>query len=195
MEPGCDRTSAAEAAVATAPKRSRRMLLLILASGSALLRGAPLGAQRTLTTPRGTGRPPIARGAHLPLARDLAADGSISTRTRRPILLFFDREECPYCERALREYLVPLSRDEWKERTLFRQVEMDHALPVRGFDGRMTTHEALAAGYGVTLSPTVAFVDARGRVLGDPLVGLTTVDFYGAYLETALVQATERLAN
>ena len=189
----CDSPSAAEAAVAR--KRPRRDVLAILASACALFAAAPLRAQRSLTTPPGTGRPAIARQAQLPLATDLAEDASTSARERRPILLFFDREECPYCERALREYLVPLSREEWKARALFRQVEIDRSLPVRGFDGRMTTHDALAASYGVRLSPTVAFVDARGRMLGEPVVGLTTVDFYGAYLEKALEQAIERLGN
>ena len=183
---GCGSTSAAETA-----ERSRRRLLVILASSFA----SPLFAQRALTTPRGSGLPPIARDAQLPMASDLAADAAISRRDRRPILLFFDRVECPYCERALREYLVPLSRDEWKDRAIFRQVEIDRALPVRDFDGRMTTHAALAASYGVSLSPTVAFADARGRLLVEPLVGLMTVDFYGAYLDRALAAATERLGN
>jgi thioredoxin-related protein len=169
------------------------MLLAILLAVSGVF---PLvaDAQRALSTPRGTGRPPIARGATLPLAEDLAADAGRSAKERRPILLFFDRAECPYCERALREYLVPLARDEWKDRVLFRQVEIDEALPVRFFDGRMTTHAAVAARYGASLSPTVVFVDGGGNLLAGPLVGLM-VDFYGAYLEDALMQAMRKLAN
>jgi hypothetical protein len=151
-------------------------------------------AQRALSTPRGTGQPPIARGATLPPAQDLAADAGRSARERRPILLFFDRAECPYCERALREYVVPLAQDEWKDRAILRQVEIDLALPVRSFDGTMTTHAALAARYGVSLSPTVVFVDAGGNVLAGPVVGLMP-DFYGAYLDNALTEAMRRLAN
>lgn len=112
-----------------------------------------------------------------------------------PLLLFFDREECPFCERALREYLVPFSRDEWKNRALFRQVEIDRTLPVRDFDGTVTTHQALAARYGISLSPTVLIVDAQGRAMAEPIVGLLTVDFYGAYIQNALAHASARLKS
>ena len=59
----------------------------------------------------------------------------------------------------------------------------------------MTTHRALAARYAVSLSPTVLLVDASGKVIAGPLVGLMTVDFYGAYLENALEQAARTLGN
>ncbi|HVF65948.1 MAG TPA: thioredoxin fold domain-containing protein [Casimicrobiaceae bacterium] len=164
---------------------------MILAS--AFVAFAADAAAQSSSSPRGTGRAAIARAHTLPLATNLAEDAEVGARGRKPILLFFDREECPYCERALREYLVPLSRDEWKDRALFRQVEMDRALPVIDFDGRPTTHAALAARYKATLSPTVLVVDGKGTPLSGPLVGLMTVDFYGSYLENALTEASKRM--
>ena len=157
--------------------------------------GTPARAQKTLTTPRGTGRPKLVRAAQLPLAQDLADDARTSIRERKPILLFFDREECPYCEQALREYLVPLSQEGWRDRALFRQIEIDRPLPLIDFDGKATTHEDLASRFGVSLSPTVLVVDGKGSVLSGPLVGLMTVDFYGAYLEGALDAAARKLTG
>jgi len=112
-----------------------------------------------------------------------------------PILLFFDRDECPYCEQALREYLVPFSREEWKGKAVFRQVGIDRRDPVVDFAGVRTTHQALAERYGVFLSPTVLIVDAKGNRLAEPIVGLLTVDFYGAYIDNALKAARGRLAG
>jgi hypothetical protein len=135
-----------------------------------------------------------AQRAVLHPAVDLAADGAVSIRERRPILLFFDRGDCPYCERALREYVVPLSAEApWRERAIFRQVEVDMPLPVTGFDGRATTHRALAAAYRVTLTPTIYVVDASGAPIANAVVGLTTIDFYGAYLDDALGAGWKRL--
>ena len=74
----------------------------------------------------------------------------------------------------------------WRDDALMRQVEADRELPLAGFDGRATTHAALAARYGVTLTPTVLVVDGAGAPLAEPVVGLLTADFYGAYLEEAL---------
>ena len=134
-----------------------------------------------------------AHGFKLPPARDLAADAASSARSQTPILLFFDREDCPYCERALREYLVPMSRDEVSQgKALYRQVEVDRPLPLVDFEGRATTHGALAARYAITLTPTILMVDAAGTPLGAPLVGLSP-DFYAAYLDNLVESATKRL--
>jgi hypothetical protein len=180
------------------PRRARRdALRRILASGALVLAPAPALAQapKVHATPAGTGRPALRRRAELPRALDLAADAAASRRERLPILLFFDRDECPYCEQALREYLVPISREEWQGKALFRQVGIDRRDPVVDFDGTRTTHQALAGRYAVFLSPTVLVVDANGTPLGEPIVGLLTVDFYGAYVDNALKAARAKLAG
>lgn len=106
----------------------------------------------------------------------------------------FDRDDCPYCERALREHLVPMSRDApWRDDALFRQVEVDKALPVVDFDGNTTTHRVIAARYGAKLTPTIVVVDATGAPIAEPVVGLLTADFYGAYLDDALKKGLARL--
>ncbi len=121
-------------------------------------------------------------------------DAASSARARVPILLFFDRGDCPYCERALREYLVPMSLDEkWRERAIYRQVEVDRELPLTDFDGKPTTHRAFAARYRAALTPTVMIVDGRGEKIGDALIGLMTPDFYAAYLENAIDAGVKQL--
>lgn len=173
--------------------RRRGALRTILASGVALV-AAPAVRAQWASRPADAGRgPALPRKAVLPAAQDLAADAAASARGRLPILLFFDRDDCPYCERALREYLVPYAGDEWKGRAIFRQVAIDRPLPLRDFDGAVSTHRDVAARYGVTLSPTVVVVDGRGTPLAEPIVGLTTLDFYGAYIQNALAAGTRRL--
>ena len=170
----------------------RRACLAILASGLLAFGVRRVHAQ-ALSTPPGTSRAPIARSAQLEAASDLAADGAMSARERIPILLFFDRLECPYCERALREYLVPMSREAWRGRAIFRQVDIDRPLPVVDFDGTRTSHDTIAARYRVRFSPTVIVVGGDGRELSAPIVGLLTVDFYGAYLDRALEDGVRAL--
>lgn len=130
----------------------------------------------------------------LPAARDLAADAAASAREAIPILLFFDRQDCPYCERALTRFVVPMSNEApWRERALYRQIEIDQPLELVDFDGGVTTHARLAARYGVSLTPTVIVVDGRGGVIGTPIVGLLTADFYVAYLERAIDAGVAKL--
>ena len=139
--------------------------------------------------PAGSGHP-----LNLPAARDLASDAAVARRDRVPVLLFFDRWDCPYCERLLREYLVPMTRgDESKDRVLYRQIEVDANDAVIDFAGTSTTHRDLAQRYKVRFTPTILLVDADGRPLAEPLIGFTSPDFYGAYLEDAIKAASARM--
>ena len=170
--------------------RRRRMLRAILALALATP-AARAPAQSGTRVDRAARR---TRRHALPPAADLAADAAASRARRVPILLLFDREDCPYCERALREHLVPMSREApWRDDALFRQVEVNRDTPLVAFDGGATTHRQLASRYGATLTPTVVVVDAAGAPLADPVVGLLTADFYGAYLDAALRSGLAKL--
>jgi hypothetical protein len=165
--------------------------ILAFALAAPASRALAQGGTRADAPPRAVRRP---REHALPAAADLAADGAASRERRAPILLLFDRDDCPYCERALREHLVPMSGEApWRDDALFRQVEVNRDIPLVDFDGSATTHRRLSARYGATFTPTVVVVDAAGTVLADPIVGLLTADFYGAYLEEALRVALRKL--
>ena len=94
----------------------------------------------------------------------------------------------------MREYLVPMSRDAWRERAIFRRIDIDRPLPAVDFDGASTTHDRIAARYRVRFSPTVIVVGPDGNARSAPIVGLTSVDFYGAYLERALEEGVRSLS-
>ena len=185
----------------------RRILRWILASG-VLFRAAPVWPAEDaplasefddeLSTVRPRTKLPRVNGhaVNLPPAQNLRADGEKSVREKIPVLLFFDLWDCPYCDRALREFLVPMANGgAWASRAIYRQVEIDKTQPIIGFDGDNTTHRELAKKYGVRYTPTLYLVNARGESLVKPLVGLMTPDFYGAYLEQAIGDASKKLSG
>ena len=162
-------------------------MLRILACGLAGAGGAAAPATAQTGTPH---------RFNLPLAKDLAADAAASRRDKIPIFLFLDRYDCPYCERALAQYVVPMSKEApWRDRALFRQIEIDQALPLVDFGGGATTHRSVAARYRVSLTPTVVVVDGAGGTIGGPVVGLLTADFYAAYLEGAIEAGLRKLGG
>ena len=61
------------------------------------------------------------------------------------------------------------------------------------FKGDATTHRKLAATYRVKLTPTIWFVDGDGNVLHKPIVGLTTPDYYGYYLDRAIEESLKKV--
>lgn len=137
---------------------------------------------------------PVHAAEGLPAARDLAADGAAARPRKVPIVLFFNRADCPYCERALRQFLVPMQRDPaFAARAVFRQVEIDTLDPLVDFEGRASSHRDFAARFNIRFTPTIWFVDAQGKSLVEPIVGLRTPDFYGWYLEQAIADAQAKL--
>ncbi|MCE7876824.1 MAG: hypothetical protein DYH14_05735 [Betaproteobacteria bacterium PRO3] len=172
----------------------RRLLLAIVVLAASVGVGVARAQQGTSVDAPSRGERSRPRAHALPAARDLAADGATARARRIPILILFDRDDCPYCERALREHLVPMSREApWRDDALFRQVEVDRDDPVVGFDGRPTTHRAIASRFDAKFTPTIVVVGSDGKALADPVVGLLTADFYGAYLDAALKQGLATL--
>ena len=130
----------------------------------------------------------------LPEVANLAADCALAKERRVPMLLFFNRVGCPYCERALREFLRPMANDPANApRVLFRQVETNKPVKMVDFKGDATTHRKFAAQYKIKLTPTIWFVDGDGNGLAEPIVGLTTPDYYGYYLDKAIEESLAKI--
>lgn len=126
-----------------------------------------------------------------PLAADFAADARAAAESRVPILVFYTRDGCSWCETA-RRYLRPLAGD--PQRVLIREVAVDKTRErLTGFDGRRTTHAAFARERSVKLTPTLDFLDARGQRLVDPLVGVSLPDFYGVFIDRAIDESLAKL--
>lgn len=135
-----------------------------------------------------TAAPPLAAGG------DLAAAAAAAAERGAPLVLVFTRPDCAFCARAKKEHLEPLAAGSGEGAApVVREIVVDDAGALRDFDGRPGSHAAVARRYGIGTVPTVLMVDARGRPLAAPLVGFTSPDFYGFYLERALGHARRAL--
>lgn len=134
--------------------------------------------------------------ADLPVADDLRADGERAGRERLPILVFFASHSCPYCYEVEEHYLKPrIASGEYRTKAIVRVVYTDSPRRLHDFNGRKTDHAAFARRYGVRFTPTIKLVDADGIELSPSLVGLTTRDFYGFYLDEAINGALTKLRS
>lgn len=130
----------------------------------------------------------------LPEAGNLAADGAAVDARGTPILIEIARRGCSYCEKLREDFLKPMVRSgDYRDRVIFRQLNIDAERPLVDFDGRRIAPRDFALRYHVELTPTVLLLDAHGRLLAKPLVGLTTEDFYGAFLDQAIDEAVARM--
>lgn len=131
-----------------------------------------------------SGRVVLDRAASLPdeLARALAAG--------RPLVVMASLDGCPFCVEARDSYLGPL-RDEQQQPVV--QVDLRSTRVVRGFDGAMTTHDALTRLWRISVTPTVLFFGPGGREIVPRMIGAYLPDYYGAYLEDRVRRARQLL--
>ncbi len=130
----------------------------------------------------------------VPASVDLRKDAAAAQGINGAVLVAFVGEQCRYCERVLREFLVPMSRNgDYRSKVVMRRIETASHAPLRGFNGEDTTPSEFAQAHGVRLTPTVMLFDNKGEPLGKPLIGLGPVDYYGFYLDQAIDGALEKV--
>lgn len=113
---------------------------------------------------------------------------------RMPMLVLFSQTGCSYCEKARAHFIAPMATEPpWRDRALYRQIDLDSDDALIGFDGSPQTHRSFAKSAGVFVTPTVMVFGPDGAALAEPLVGVTLPDFYGQYLEQAIDMARKKL--
>lgn len=131
---------------------------------------------------------------HVPPASDLGNEAGQAEGACIPLLLEFAADSCEYCVLLEEEVLKPMLRNrDYEQRVLVRKVALDRAAKLRDFDGQKVSAAELAERYRISVTPTLIFVDRRGEELAERMVGVTTLDFYGGYLDQALDSASETL--
>ena len=149
----------------------------------ALLSAAPIAADAA-------GRNGLERPAsHEAVLREAARDRTV-------VVALFSLPGCPFCEAIRRDQLRHLAREQAAQRVRVVEYDLTDRRPFGGPAARTPAPDspaALAASLDVRLAPTGAFIGPDGREIAERLVGYSSPDFYGAYLEQRIAQAHERL--
>lgn len=132
--------------------------------------------------------------ASVPVAIDLHREGRQAEQACIPLLLEFAADECEYCTLLEVEILNPtlLNRD-YDQRVLMRKLLIDRSDKLLDFDKTTVSAAELADRYRVFVTPTLLFVDSQGRELTERMVGVTTLEFYGGYLDQAMDASSDKL--
>lgn len=122
---------------------------------------------------------------------DVRDDARLAGTRRVPMLLLFATEHCRWCTRVEEEFLKPmLASGRYDDRVLIRRVDLERRYrPMADFDGSTVSVDTFARRYRVVVTPTLVFLDPTGAQLAPKLVGLTTPDFYGGYIDERIEEA------
>jgi thioredoxin-related protein len=137
-----------------------------------------------------------AKEANVPFVWDLAKVSKEAKSREVPILVLFMTDGCHFCERVMEEFLLPMQRNpEYQRKVIMRKLDIAGTTRLIDFSGGKTTYNEFAGFSGVFLAPTVMLFDPSGNVLTKPLIGLTTPDYYGGYLDEAIDEALSKLRD
>ena len=122
-------------------------------------------------------------------AHDLQALGKTMRSEKLGLVIMFHAEYCEYCKRLEADLLQPMLRSgDYDDKVLIRKIQIDGAYDMVNFNGQQIAASQLATLYDASMTPTLVFVDANGTEQAKKLLGYTSPDFFGAYLDRAIGQ-------
>jgi len=159
--------------------------------------GTPTAAERSgSAVGQGTGRAGAAATERLPFAVDLRAEIAAAAARGQVYVVLYGTSHCPFCTKVRRNYLIPLTRNpDFMRTTVLREIDPEARDALIDATGERTDHAGFARRQGVKFVPVVAFLGPGGQSLAEPIVGISSEDFYGAYLDARLGEAREKLAK
>ncbi|HEY0635267.1 MAG TPA: thioredoxin fold domain-containing protein [Gammaproteobacteria bacterium] len=134
-----------------------------------------------------------AKAGDIPTIKDLRHEASQSREKGLPILLMFSADHCSYCVRIEEDFLKPMQNGGfYDDKVIIRRIKLG-SQQVADLDGSRISSRELGERYDVSVTPTLVFIDHKGRQLAPKLVGLTTPELYGGYLDEAIDTSLDRL--
>lgn len=134
--------------------------------------------------------PSVSHTHSLPVARSLPDALAAALRRGSPLVVMVSLEGCAYCRIVREQYLSPLLQ----QGLTAVQVDWRSTQPLQDFAGP-GTHDAAVRRWRIRMAPTLLFLGPGGREVAPRLVGVSSMDFYGAYLDARLAEARKALQS
>lgn len=129
----------------------------------------------------------------IPEPANLQALASQAGKEKKPVVVLFEAQGCPYCQRVMHEYLEPMAKNaEYRAKVRIVRLDTGSAAPLTDFQGHKTTPADFARIYQARLTPTVIVFTPDGKPASSPLVGFNNPDYYGFYLDKAIDAGVEK---
>lgn len=113
-----------------------------------------------------------------------------------PVVVLIDQEDCPYCRRVEGEFIAGIEASgELAGRVIFGKISIDAGETIVDQKGNTVSTRDFLAGLNTSFTPTILFLDGDKNELVEKMIGLSTPDFYGFYLEQSIKKAIKTLQS
>lgn len=127
-----------------------------------------------------------ATAATLPSAKSLRDELAVALHGGNPLLVMISLDACPYCRVVREHYLGPMRAH---DSLPVVQVNMHSSAALQDFRGTTQTHDKMVRTWQIKIAPSVLFFGTDGAEVAPRLIGASSTDYYGSYLEQRLSQA------
>lgn len=134
-------------------------------------------------------KPATAAEALLGGPAEYARERRIASERGQPLLLFFSLAGCGFCEAVRADQLRHVHRERKRLGVRLVELRIDDARPIPDIEPPRSPQQ-IANALQVRVAPTVLFVDGD-RELAERLIGYSSPDFYGAYLDARIAQSRD----
>lgn len=128
---------------------------------------------------------------------EIADFESLSKQARKQgkvIMLEMSASYCGYCRTLEEEIIKPMLRSgDYTDNVLIRKLEIDSHYPMNNVSGDKTSPAELANHFDVFVTPTLIFLDGNGNEVSERILGVNSLDYYGAYVDEALEQGHQAI--
>ena len=111
----------------------------------------------------------------------------------QPVILAFTADHCTYCDYVKENHLVPMEMRD--AAVTIREVDVSSHRGLTTFAGKTVQRRDLGDQYSVRVTPTLVFLTPGGEVAAENLVGITSRDYYGLYLDRRVESVREAMAG
>lgn len=132
---------------------------------------------------------PLATGAEPERVSDLRQQSS-----HQVLLLLVSQPGCGYCDQVKEEVILPMIKSGlYVPHTLIQQIVINNGEQLIDYQGQRISATDFARRYDAWATPTLLFLDHKGRELAPKMIGFNTPEYYGYYVDRSLEQARGQL--
>jgi len=138
--------------------------------------------------------PALSGSAEMIQSQDLRNESRIADESNLILVIEFSSEYCGYCRQLEQDFLMPMQQNsDYDDKILIRSVSMSDYEYLVDFEGRSVSTAEFASQYGVSVTPTLVFLDSNGVELTEKLVGFWSPDYFGGFIDNSIDEAREKL--
>lgn len=126
--------------------------------------------------------------------KNVKKESLLAKEKNLPLLILFSMKHCPFCKKIKSDFLIPmLISGDYKDKVIIRELDIDINPHIIGFSEKPESSIDFTRYMGVSLFPTMVFLDYKGNTLAEKIVGLNTPSLFGGRIDDAIDLANKKL--